>query len=1046
MIPGRIENIEISKKSALSILSGKVNDLFISGDCIEYSFEEVFYMYLKSKEFDSIVFYSANKGFHSFSEKDLLFFLSQESKPNLTNRTSKRATRKPSPLSHINTGTIETRNSEENGNTFEKMEFLGKEYFRGPTNTQVYDSINKAFNKKYSKIAIIINETSTANTNIGFGGNSFFADTKLMGLLVEIFRKETLLSQQHKIIFNYGTQETFKEGDLPIEIMNQLFFKEGENIILKNECQIKIGLPQKDEIENLLNYLRFENNLNTFNEGKYEKLKTKLLQKRIDLKDIKKIKIEELINEINDKSAWDRLNDFQGIDNIIEQFKKNINAIKKNKEQKRSMKIRPHMCFKGNPGTGKTVIAEIFADILREENILSIGGLEKVTVGDLIAEHIGGTRIKTQSVCEKAKGSVLFIDEAYGINNQEGNNNFDKEAVEVLIQFMENNEDSLIILAGYTEDIDTLIKEGNKGFTSRFNSNYHFNFNDYDADTLFSIAISKLKEFESSESFKTELKKVIEKMCRQKDENWGNARSVENLVQDILSNYYNNDNSQLDENHIPSDFRDKSNEDMEKGFNSLDSLVGLNQMKTTLNNILNSIKADKLRNEITKTMNPDYKLNFVFSGNPGTGKTTVARMMGKILHSLQLISSSEVIELTRDKVIQQYVGQTAPNVTKLFDKAIGKVLFIDEAYAICNDDRDLFGKEAIDTIVGNLTKPKYMGKMVVIFAGYSDDMQDFISKNAGLERRISYYINFEDYSNEDLWDILKLKVKSMGLEINDDLKNLGIDYFSSLSRNKNFANAGAADRLLGVLKSNLDNRIVQLENPTIECLTTIQVSDFPNYNYSIENDALNQPKNNNESVKIRIINSHKLIDDIGELSKSIGLILLDNGSSGEGSCFLVSNDGLVFTCEHCVPENKKISIRIDNQLYDDLELLYKNKELDIAILKIKGVADLPYLNINSSFKGLKMGDKIGLLAFPKGREMGAKVTYTEGIVSKKEGIHYHHTANATHGSSGGAFFDLETKTVYGILNGGFGHEGANINVALDIIQLYKQNDIAIEFN
>jgi S1-C subfamily serine protease len=338
-----------------------------------------------------------------------------------------------------------------------------------------------------------------------------------------------------------------------------------------------------------------------------------------------------------------------------------------------------------------------------------------------------------------------------------------------------------------------------------------------------------------------------------------------------------------------------------------------------------------------------------------------------------------------------------------------------------------------------------MGKMVVIFAGYSDDMREFISKNAGLERRMSYYINFEDYSNEELWDILKLKVYAIGLQLNDSLKNLAINYFSSLPRSKNFANAGAADRLLSVLKSNLDNRIVQLENPTPECLTTIQVSDFPNYNYSIENDASNQPKNNNESVKIRIINSHKLIDDIGELSKSIGLILLDNGSYGEGSCFLVSSDGIIFTCEHCVPENKKISIILDNQQYDDIEILYKNKELDIAILKIKGVADLPYLNINSSFKGLKMGDKIGLLAFPKGREMGAKVTYTDGIISKKEGIHYHHTANATHGSSGGAFFDLETKTVYGILNGGFGHEGANINVAVDIIQLYKQNNIEIEF-
>lgn len=223
----------------------------------------------------------------------------------------------------------------------------------------------------------------------------------------------------------------------------------------------------------------------------------------------------------------------------------------------------------------------------------------------------------------------------------------------------------------------------------------------------------------------------------------------------------------------------------------------------------------------------------------------------------------------------------------------------------------------------------------------------------------------------------------------------------------------------------------------------------------IENIIINKEELNKEELKLSdrfnssprlIIKTNNVVCELKELSVSIGLVLLDNGTSGEGSCFLVSSDGLVFTCDHCVPENKKISILINNNTYDDVEILYKNKSLDIAIFKIRGVENLSYLNINPSFKGLKMGDKIGLLAFPKGREMGTKVTYTEGTVSKKEGIHYYHTADATHGSSGGAFFDLETKTVYGILNGGFGEKGANINVAVDLINLYKQTDIEIEFN
>lgn len=1041
MLPSRIQNIEIQNKSLLSVLYGKVNDLFICGDIIKYNFEEIIYLYLKNQGFDSIVFYSNVESFYSYSNRDLEILLTDSNKiePTIINNTRRRG-----PLGIVNNKPHHNQQSETQ--SFAEFNRFGRKAYRSSVNT-IVTIITRALENTKFKTAIIVNQAMLAGTSkTPTLDTSFFSDSTLAAFLIDRFANQHSLPQQHKIIFNYGTQENFKEGDLPNEIMNQLFVKVNENIYLKNDCQIKIGLPQKDEIENLLNYLRLEENKNLFNRGNYEKIKINLLQRRAVITELKKIKIDELMNEINNKSAWERLNEFKGIDTIVQQFKKNIIAIQKNKEQKKPIKIRPHMCFKGNPGTGKTVIAEIFADILREENLLSVGGVEKVTVGDLISEHVGGTRIKTQKVCEKAKGGVLFIDEAYGLIDEEGSNSFGKEAIEVLIQFMENNEDSLVILAGYKEDIDNLIKEGNKGFSSRFNSNYHFNFNDYDSDTLFSIALTKLKDFELNDSFKAELKKVIEKMIRQKDENWGNARTIESLVQDIISNFYNSELSYITEQHIPIKLREKSNNDLQNGINSLDSLVGLSQMKKTLNDILNSIKADKLRNELSNIQNPDYKLNFVFSGNPGTGKTTVARMMGNILNSLQLISSSEVIELTRDKVIQQYVGQTAPNVTKIFDNAIGKVLFIDEAYAICNDERDIFGKEAIDTIVGNLTKPKYMGKMVVVFAGYSDDMKEFISKNAGLERRMSYYINFDDYSNEELWDILKLKVNSIGLQINESLKNLAINYFSSLPRNKNFANAGAAERLIGTLKSNLDNRIANMKNPNKEDLITIHSFDFPNYSFQKEDDELNSDENKIELVKLSINNLINHKNNIDDLAKSIGIILLDNGTSGEGSCFLVSSDGLIFTCEHCIPENKKISIRINNNIYDNIDVIYKNKELDIAILKIKGVKDLQYLNINSSLKGLRMGDKIGLLAFPRGSEMGANVTYTEGIVSKKEGMHYHHTANATHGSSGGAFFDIETKTVYGILNGGFGEKGANINVAVDIINLYKQHDIEIEFN
>lgn len=179
------------------------------------------------------------------------------------------------------------------------------------------------------------------------------------------------------------------------------------------------------------------------------------------------------MTQINTLSPMERLNQLQGLDIIREQFEKYRAAYKRSVEGKTIGTFRPHMVFMGNPGTGKTTVARLFAEILHEDGLLPQGQFIEATPSDLVGQYIGETRVKAGALCNSAKGGVLFIDEAYGLMSVEVGG-FEQEAIEVLIQFMENNDDSLVILAGYTDEMMRFVNGCNQGFKSRFNQDLGF--------------------------------------------------------------------------------------------------------------------------------------------------------------------------------------------------------------------------------------------------------------------------------------------------------------------------------------------------------------------------------------------------------------------------------------------------------------------------------------------------------------------------------------------------------------------------------------------
>jgi AAA+ superfamily predicted ATPase len=265
-----------------------------------------------------------------------------------------------------------------------------------------------------------------------------------------------------------------------------------------------------------------------------------------------------------------------------------------------------------------------------------------------------------------------------------------------------------------------------------------------------------------------------------------------------------------------------------KGVEKLNQLIGLTTVKQQLGEIINSIRANKRRAEITSVGGNDF-LTFVFRGNPTTGKTTVARMMGEILCEYGILKSPEVVECSRFEIVGPYIGQTAPRVRELFERAKGKTLFIDEIHSLATSEHDDFGKEAINEIVALMTSPEFQGQMAFVITGYPDETNNFLAQNPGIKRRFNYYIDFEDYTNEELWEIFLSVAKSAGFTVEDNCRETAIKCFKSIPRGKNFGNAGCAHELFQITKLNLDNRIAatfDLDNVDASVLNTITLQDF----------------------------------------------------------------------------------------------------------------------------------------------------------------------------------------------------------------------------
>ena len=254
----------------------------------------------------------------------------------------------------------------------------------------------------------------------------------------------------------------------------------------------------------------------------------------------------------------------------------------------------------------------------------------------------------------------------------------------------------------------------------------------------------------------------------------------------------------------------------------LDSYVGMDAIKTEVRSLINMVQVYKLRRE-HDLPTTDMSLHMVFSGNPGTGKTTVARIMSRIYHSLDILSKGQLVEVDRSGLVAGYVGQTALKTQKVIEKAMGGVLFIDEAYALNGKSENDFGQEAIDTILKAMED--HRDDLVVIVAGYTELMDRFIHSNPGLESRFNRFLMFEDYTPEQMVAIFKMQCKKGCYMLAQGTEELVRDFIAEESADDSFGNARGVRNLFEHILVAQNNRLAKMENVTRDDLMQILPDD-----------------------------------------------------------------------------------------------------------------------------------------------------------------------------------------------------------------------------
>jgi SpoVK/Ycf46/Vps4 family AAA+-type ATPase len=510
-----------------------------------------------------------------------------------------------------------------------------------------------------------------------------------------------------------------------------------------------------------------------------------------------------------------------------------------------------HFVFLGPPGTGKTTVARVIGKIFYSFGLLDTPEVVEAQRSDLVGEYLGATAIKTNELIDSSLGRVLFIDEAYSLVN-EGDGQSDRfgaEAVQTLLKRAEDDRENLIIiLAGYEKQTEAFLAT-NPGLASRFASRIRFP--TYSTEELLALAETQLRS--RGEGLAPEARPVLWRVLdevgrRRITDELGNGRFVRTLLEkagqarDVRVMGGGGDpqaedlitiaGGDLERAFSELTSRLRGYEDtptLESAIAELDELIGLEPVKQQVRAIAAQLRVAKLRDRQGLASQPPVR-HFVFTGPPGTGKTTVARILGRIFAALGLLVRPEVVEAHRADLVGEHLGSTAIKTNRLVDSALGGVLFVDEAYSLHNEGYsggDAFGAEAVQTLLKRAEDDR--DRLVIVLAGYPGDMDRFLRSNPGLASRFSTRVTFPSYSARDLSRIAVLYAEQAGDAFEPDAVRVLEQIFAQAERAgaiNELGNGRFARSLFERACACRDVRVVRLgESATAADLTTLTADD-----------------------------------------------------------------------------------------------------------------------------------------------------------------------------------------------------------------------------
>lgn len=577
------------------------------------------------------------------------------------------------------------------------------------------------------------------------------------------------------------------------------------------------------------------------------------------------------------------LNQLIGLSSVKDQFYNLLELVKNNREREennqRPLEISFHRLFLGNPGTGKTVVAKLYARMLKELGLLSKGELMIVNPSDFIGTKIGESESKTKAILESAKGKVIFIDEAYGLHDYADlhgtTDPYRRAVIDTIVAEIQGTpcEDIVLLMAGYTEQMMKMVNEANPGLSRRMKLDNAFYFDDYSDSDLLQILCNKV----NTEGFyirKSEAQRVItEYISRLRCKvNFGNAGEVQNAM-DIAKQRYSNRIQRRDQliniepdELVAIDFiPDRSH--METSEELMKQLMGLDQLRKEIETIRALVR--QMRREGRDPI-PIIagRMNFLFVGPPGTGKTTAARLMGKVLYELEVLPSDKVVEKSASELQTGYVGQAGTQTRKILDSALGGVLFIDEAYRLNESKHHFgFGREIVDELVSALTEERYRGRIAVIMAGYDNDIAQLIKSNPGLESRFPSKITFPNMSAENAIDMFMSRCEKHRISIPSDkepfIKTIKELMIMAITTMPNWANGRDVETLFGRTLEQRALRLSQMEDMQSDQSLIIQDFELA-FNALMENRVSTQTAN--DQMDIYNPSSRSFMDYLNHIS------------------------------------------------------------------------------------------------------------------------------------------------------------------------------------